>query len=102
MDVCRQSIVFDSVSDITDCLRAIREDDSVVVVRVKNRLNPGFDATDSGGYRDVNLNLCIDVPATRRLAVHAHVCELQLILKDFALLKVRCAGLLGDGGGGRG
>ena len=93
MDVCRQSITFDSVSDMAACLRAIREDDSVAVVRVKNRLSPAYDATTSCGYRDVNLNLCIDTPATRRLGVQTHICELQLCLKDFALIKVRACGL---------
>ena len=35
------------------------------------------------------LNLRLDTAETRRLGLEAHVCEVQLVLVDFARLKVR-------------
>ena len=39
-------------------------------------------------YRDIAVNLRIDSQETRRLGVETHVCELQLILRSFADIKV--------------
>ena len=39
-------------------------------------------------YRDIAVNLRIDSQDTRRLGVETHVCELQLILRSFADIKV--------------
>lgn len=38
LDICRQSMVFDSVGDLADCLQLILQDPAVLVVSVKNRL----------------------------------------------------------------
>ncbi len=51
VDVCRQSIVFDRPEDLAACLRAVAADPEVVVHRVKNRLDPAYDARTSAGYR---------------------------------------------------
>ena len=55
---------------------------------MKNRLDPGYDAAASGGYRDVALNLRLTGVAARELGVETHVCEVQLLLRPFAELKV--------------
>jgi hypothetical protein len=60
------------------------------VLRVKNRFSLGYDSAQSAGYRDVGVNLRICTPSTRALGAAVHVCELQLILRPFAELKVLC------------
>ena len=59
MDICRQSIVFDSAADMAACLRAVAGDREAALLRVKNRLARGYDARVSAGYRDVALNLVL-------------------------------------------
>ena len=63
-------------------------------MRVKNRLDPAHDAAASGGYRDVGLNLRLDSDKTRQLGVDGHVCEVQLLLLQFAEIRVRPTPLL--------
>jgi hypothetical protein len=50
-DLCRQSIVFDNVRDLTTCINLIAQDVHVRVVRFKNRLDPAFPSHLSAGYR---------------------------------------------------
>jgi hypothetical protein len=50
-DLCRQSIVFDNVRDLTTCINVIAQDVHVRVVRFKNRLDPAFPSHLSAGYR---------------------------------------------------
>ena len=88
VDVCRQSIVFQDVSDMVACLRAVIKDGDIVLVRVKNRLDLSYDSAQSAGYRDLSLNLRIVTGETRCLGVETHVCEVQLLLRPFAELKV--------------
>ena len=57
MDICRQLIVFDTISDIHRCLEEIHQDKTVRIVRIKNRLTPNYNASETGGYRDVALNI---------------------------------------------
>jgi hypothetical protein len=82
-DIVRQCIVFDTVHDICEAIRALGADPEIQVMRIKNRMSPSYDARLSCGYRDVLLNMCIDLPLTRELGLFKHVCELQLILKSF-------------------
>ena len=98
LDLCRQSIVFDSAADLALCLAAIRADSDVLVVRVKNRMDPHplthsdrscCDSQPVAGYRDVAINLRIRSQAAVRLGLDGHVCELQLLLRAFAELKVQ-------------
>ena len=58
-------------------------------MRVANRMDPGYDGRASAGYRDVALNLRVGSEAAARLGVERHVCEVQLILRQFAELKAR-------------
>ena len=87
LDVCRQSIVFDRIRDVSACLAAIAADADVTLLRVKNRMDPADDAVASGGYRDVNISLCIASAETARLGLDRHVCEVQLLLRCTAELK---------------
>ena len=88
VDLCRQSIVFETPDDLASCLEALDSDPDVRVVRVKNRLSPAYDSAASGGYRDVAVNLCIVCSTALELGVEGHICELQLVLLPFAELKV--------------
>ena len=97
LDLCRQSIVFDSAADMAACLSAVHVDRDVQAIRVKNRLDPRphphsdgsrCDSEPVAGYRDVGVNLRITGPAAVRLGLDSHVCELQLLLRPFAELKV--------------
>jgi hypothetical protein len=88
-DICRQCIVFDCISDLVECLRIIEADPEIMLLRIKNRMDPAYNAQPSAGYRDVALNLRIASPLTSSYAVNAHVCEVQLILLPFAEVKVR-------------
>lgn len=89
MDLCRQSIIFDDVASMTACLERMASDPDARILRVKNRLDPAYDSARSAGYRDMNLNLRLVGPAACGLGLHAHVCEVQLILRSFAAHKVR-------------
>ena len=66
----------------------ISGDPNVRIVRVKNRLDLSFNSTQSAGYRDVALNLRLESELTCKLGIAGHVCEVQLLLKQFAELKV--------------
>ncbi len=88
IDICRQSIVFESISDLTKCLVSISDDDDVIILRVKNRLDLGYNAALSAGYRDVCLNLRFSSELTQSLGLQWHVCEVQLVLLPYAKLKV--------------
>lgn len=87
LDICRQSIVFESTQDLAACLRQVVEDNDVVVVSIKNRLSREYDDKESLGYRDVNINLRFNSEDSHRLGVEWHVCEVQLLLRSFAELK---------------
>jgi hypothetical protein len=84
LDVCRCRIVFDDVRAAALCLRLIMRTLSVSVLRVKNTLTASHDAAASGGFRAVVLNVCLDTAETRRLGLENHVCEVQLVLREFA------------------
>jgi hypothetical protein len=87
VDLCRQSIVFESPGDVAACLAAIAADSAAALVRIKNRLDPRYDAVGSAGYRDVAINLRMVGPEARGLGLDEHVCEVQLLLRTFAELK---------------
>ena len=84
-DLARGSIEFSTVRQICRCLRRILEDESVLVIRVKPRLAPSWDAASSGGYRDVLVNLCFKNAKSEIL--RQHIVEVQLHLSSFLALK---------------
>jgi hypothetical protein len=88
VDLCRQSIVFEDVASLASCLAVISADRDVDVARVKNRLDPAYDAAPTAGFRSLALNLRIVTADARRLGIEAHVAEVQLLLLEFAELKV--------------
>lgn len=93
VDLCRQSIVFDTIRDITTCLALIQNDAEVKILRIKNRLDPSYNSARSAGYRDVSINIRIITSESCSIGVNAHVCELQLLLRQYAELKVFTAGI---------
>ncbi len=64
-------------------------DQDVTIVRVKSRLGPDFDASQTAGYRNLALNLRLTTPAATALGAETHVCEVQLLLVDMAVIKVQ-------------
>jgi hypothetical protein len=90
-DLCRSSLVFDSVPQMAACLRAISNDAELCVVPSgdgKMRLREKFDAVAlSGGYRDVQLTVLLDTAETRARGVHGHLAEVQLHLTPILALK---------------
>ncbi len=67
---------------------SISDDDDVVVLRIKNRLDLAYDSALSAGYRDVCMNLRFSSELTQSLGLEWHVCEVQLVLLPYAKLKV--------------
>mmetsp|Transcript_27378 Transcript_27378/g.42764 ORF Transcript_27378/g.42764 Transcript_27378/m.42764 type:complete len:107 (+) Transcript_27378:944-1264(+) len=75
--------VFEKVKDLAECLSVIHKDGDICLHRIKNRLNTGYNAKLSAGYRDVALNLRIVNDQTNTLGVQSHVCEVQLLLRSY-------------------
>eukprot|EP00929_Paragymnodinium_shiwhaense_P094393 TRINITY_DN54939_c0_g1_i2.p1 TRINITY_DN54939_c0_g1~~TRINITY_DN54939_c0_g1_i2.p1 ORF type:complete len:505 (+),score=68.11 TRINITY_DN54939_c0_g1_i2:194-1708(+) len=71
-DVVRGSIVYDSLEGIQKGLEVLREE--TTIRRLKNRFDPSYDATLTGGYRDLCLNVDMDCGKCRA----PHTCEIQL------------------------
>ncbi len=76
------------IENLMACLRAMNDDGDIVVVRIKNRLDPSYDSSQSAGYRDVAINFRIINPETKSLGLDTHVAEVQLMLRSFAEVKV--------------
>ncbi len=88
LDVCRQAIVYESVAALIAGLQAIVADGDVVLVRVKNRMQVGWPADETAGYRDVAINVRVENENTRRLGIETHVAEVQLVLRAIYNIKV--------------
>jgi len=71
------------------CLALIAQDTDVEIIRIKNRLDPAYDSAQSAGYRDVAMNIRVATPEAQAVGANAHVCELQLVLRQYAEVKVR-------------
>ena len=80
--------MFQDIARITDCIKSIGQDPDIQIVRIKNRLDPAFDARQSGGYRNVAINLRIKTAQTIALGIDLHICSLQLLLQAMAEIKV--------------
>lgn len=89
VDVCRHSIYFETLSGVVDCLTAMANDSEIVLLRIKNRFDADYNAELSGGYRNLAVNLRIVSDAALELGVETHVCEVQMLLLDMAIIKVR-------------
>mmetsp|Transcript_39046 Transcript_39046/g.91171 ORF Transcript_39046/g.91171 Transcript_39046/m.91171 type:complete len:154 (+) Transcript_39046:840-1301(+) len=87
VDITRNSIIFERVQDLHVCLETICNDKDVVVMRIKNRMDPSVSSYDSAGYRDVCLNLRLHTEWTEHMGCSQHVCEVQLLLTRIATNK---------------
>ena len=88
LDICRQSIYFESLADVAACLAAISRDSEVVLSRIKNRFDPDLSSAASAGYRNLAVNLRIVTNETLALGIEMHICEVQLLLIPMASIKV--------------
>ncbi len=88
LDICRQSIYFESITGVLACVRAIQSDSDVVISRIKNRFEPTLDSDASAGYRNLAVNLRFVTTNARLLGVDMHICEVQLLLLHMAAIKV--------------
>jgi len=87
LDISRYCLVFENMSNLTNCLGLIITDDNVRVERLKNRMSPDFDTSETGGYRDVCINLKVVNKVAQSLGAELAICEVQLLLESFAHLK---------------
>ena len=86
-DLVRGSIVCSTFEELAYIAGVVHQDEDVVIVRGKNRLDDGYDATSgSGGYRDAQLSLkLVGYP----LQQHSrHIAELQFHLLPIYKLKI--------------
>lgn len=81
VELCSQIFIFGG------SLLGIAFNPEVQILRVKNRLDRAYDLA---GYHNVGLSLHLVGQEPWSLGIHVHVCEIQLILRPFAELKV-CA-----------
>mmetsp|Transcript_35360 Transcript_35360/g.86064 ORF Transcript_35360/g.86064 Transcript_35360/m.86064 type:complete len:1624 (-) Transcript_35360:129-5000(-) len=89
LDMVRETLYFDSVTDLESCLRAIQCDSQVEVVQVKSTMD---DTTRKlwAGMRFVKLNLRLSGnEEAQDLAVDTHICELVLTLTDIGRSQTR-------------
>jgi hypothetical protein len=90
-DLVRCSLVFDSAEQWDAAIDEILADPAVDILRVKNRFASTYDAKESCGYRDIQLNAVVTASnfdaAEIALGLHEHVCEIQLHLKPMYELK---------------
>ena len=79
LDVCREFLVFEDLSDLVAMLKRLRQDPELIIMRIKNRLDPRYNSALSAGYRDVLVNVRIENSESVKLNVSHHIAELQLI-----------------------
>jgi len=80
-DVLRNSINCQSLNDIYDAFKILKN--NFVVVRVKNRFAKDYDATLSMGYRDLLVNVLYEHTAYKLKVI----CEIQFHLQGFLDIK---------------
>ena len=77
---------------LVECLERIRDDTTVAVLNVKNRLAMDYDSSASAGYRNVALSLLVVDKFTVSKGVEHHICELQLGLDAMDACKKEIGG----------
>jgi hypothetical protein len=87
VDVCRACMVLEDMDHIHKAMSLIADDPQLQIVRVKNRFSRDYKSSQSAGYRDVLVNLRISNTLTQKFGLELHVCELQLSLKQFMILR---------------
>ena len=73
----RCSAIYDTLPELLDSLRRLKDDPAVDIVQVKNRFDPSFDV-DQLGYRDLNMRVTLPGVA------HGYLAEVQLHLRSIA------------------
>jgi hypothetical protein len=90
-DLVRCSLVFETVEHLEAAIDEILADRAIDILRVKNRFASTYDAKESCGYRDIQLNAVMtegEFSADEiALGLHEHICEIQLHLKPIYELK---------------
>ena len=76
----RCSAIYDTLPELLDSLRRLKDDPAVEIVQVKNRFDPSFDVNQLG-YRD--LKMLVALPGV----THGYVAEVQLHLRSIAKVK---------------
>ena len=100
LDFVRTSLICETVADAKRALEFVML--RATVFTIKNRLDPAYDGEDTGGYRDINMQLSFEAPTGTPYA--GFVLELQIILASFLTIKsdeghkryVTCRNLRGD------
>jgi len=87
VDICRQEIAFRNIRDLMQCVHEVCRDRDVTVERIKNRMHDDVDMTLTAGFRSIVINLKIQSTESEGCGVEGHVCELILLLLDFAELR---------------
>mmetsp|Transcript_16310 Transcript_16310/g.44257 ORF Transcript_16310/g.44257 Transcript_16310/m.44257 type:complete len:124 (+) Transcript_16310:3625-3996(+) len=65
-------------------MESLVSNDGIEVVRIRNRLDLGHEAADSGGFRNVVVNLQIKSTKAIEAGISDHICELQITLRSFS------------------
>lgn len=86
VDICRESIVFEHLDDMLDCINTIIEDRELTVERVKNCMLQDEEPLLNCGFRHVCLNVRVRTLDAEQRGVENHVCEVLLMLVNFAEL----------------
>eukprot|EP00285_Hemiselmis_virescens_P004899 CAMPEP_0173413846 /NCGR_PEP_ID=MMETSP1356-20130122/83005_1 /TAXON_ID=77927 ORGANISM="Hemiselmis virescens, Strain PCC157" /NCGR_SAMPLE_ID=MMETSP1356 /ASSEMBLY_ACC=CAM_ASM_000847 /LENGTH=234 /DNA_ID=CAMNT_0014375939 /DNA_START=67 /DNA_END=771 /DNA_ORIENTATION=+ len=87
LDISRNFLVFKDIKDLAKCFDIIAADENVQINRVKNRMSASYNSSESGGYRDVCINLSVVNKEAEFLGCELHICEIQLLLEEFAQIK---------------
>ena len=88
VDLVRNLIVCDSAEQIVAVVAKIVSTPNVAIVRVKNRLSPTFDVSQTGGWRNIAFNMLIVDNYTRAESLDTHIVELQIELRSFHTLRL--------------
>eukprot|EP00039_Didymoeca_costata_P033098 m.40711 g.40711 ORF g.40711 m.40711 type:complete len:903 (-) comp9698_c0_seq1:102-2810(-) len=86
-DIARLTIIVQSFSDLFTVLSEMTSHKRKLlkITRVKNRLDPVYDATLSGYYRDLLIN--VTVPCTSEGDAFEHIAEIQITLASLVDVK---------------
>jgi hypothetical protein len=80
LDVCRQTLYFDTIDDLHACLKAMREDASLQIVRIKSTMHHRADRDPNfAGFRYVCTN------TLTHIQYHAPVGEQEFQLRRFQI-----------------
>merc|ERR1712107_152736 len=85
LDMLRSTLQVATISDVYRTLGFILAQPNVLVYRIKNRFDPKFNAKETFGYRDLNMQ--ISFVEFQDSVFAGHICELQIHIVDMLKLK---------------